>query len=281
MNKNWRNRPTTIDFISKSDVDVIICIDESGDSDLKGVLEALRSGKTPDDNERYFTVTACIIKMDHFEQIRDSVMDLKSKYWSDALYSYKGISKRVHFHSRDIRGCKEAFSKNVIDYNSFISDLSGLMKEVPIKLYASHIDKYSLVKTYAFPAPTYDLCMNFVLERAMMDLILSDKCIVVCEARGRKEDKALLQEIKQLIDKGNNFNPATLFNKIKGVYFNPKWCKIASDQQSYWELELADLCAYPIHKFFKYGTTDKAFEVLAPRISHYPNFLGRGLKRFP
>ena len=39
---------------------------------------------------------------------------------------------------------------------------------------------------------------------------------------------------------------------------------MANDQMSYWKLELADLCAYPIQKYFVYGTRDKAFETLLP-----------------
>ena len=56
---------------------------------------------------------------------------------------------------------------------------------------------------------------------------------------------------------------------------------MANDQMSYWELELADLCAYPIQKYFAYGTRDKAFETLLPKISCYPNIYGKGLKSFP
>ncbi len=47
MNSNWRNRPTTIDYISKS-IDYIISIDESGSANLRQVQKAKRSGKEAD-----------------------------------------------------------------------------------------------------------------------------------------------------------------------------------------------------------------------------------------
>ena len=51
MNSNWRNRPTTIDYISKS-IDYVVGIDESGTSSLKKVLEAKRKGIEVPDSER-------------------------------------------------------------------------------------------------------------------------------------------------------------------------------------------------------------------------------------
>lgn len=58
MNSNWRNRPTTIDYISKK-VDYIVSIDESGSASLKQVQKAKRKGTEADNSEKHFTVTAC------------------------------------------------------------------------------------------------------------------------------------------------------------------------------------------------------------------------------
>lgn len=280
MNSNWRNRPTTIDYIAKS-IDYIISIDESGSANLRQVQKAKRNNKEPADSEKHFTVTACSIAMSDFVTAQEMVMDIKRKYWKDALFEYKGSIKRVCFHSREIRGHREAFDPDLIDYDSFIQDLSQMMVTVPMTLYASHIDKVRHVNQYIYPASPYDLCMTFVLERIMRDIPADATCVIVLEARGEKEDKELLNQIKRLLDKGNQYYPPSTFRKIKGVYFNPKWCQIAEDQKSYWELELADLCAYPIQKYFVYGKRDKAFETLLPKISCYPNFWGKGLKSFP
>ena len=86
--------------------------------------------------------------MENFGTARDMVMALKNKYWKDALFTYKGVEKRVCFHSREIRGKREAFNPDLIDYPSFITDLSQLMKDVPITLYAAHIDKVRHVSIY-------------------------------------------------------------------------------------------------------------------------------------
>ena len=280
MNSNWRNRPTTIDYIPKT-IDYLVGIDESGSPNLKQVLRAKRTGKEPVDSEKHFTVTACSIKLDDFETARDMVMEVKQKYWSNALFNYKGVDKRVCFHSREIRGKKEAFNPSIIDYPNFIADLSKMMADIPMTLYASHIDKWKHVNQYIYPDSPYELCMTFVLERIVRDMGANETCIIVLESRGANEDKELLDFIKNIVDYGNQYHGADFFKKIKGVYFNPKWCKLADDRKSYWELEIADLCAYPFYKYFVYGTKDDAYKTLLPKLSKYPNYRGKGLKSFP
>lgn len=85
---SWRNRPTHIDYLSSS-TDNIAFIDESGTPSLKKVIKSDLQGTTLDENERYFTVTACLIKRTDFEALQDLVMELKFKYWKDALFVYK------------------------------------------------------------------------------------------------------------------------------------------------------------------------------------------------
>lgn len=280
MNSNWRNRPTPVDFVP-SNITYIVSIDENGTSNLQRVLDAKRNGKTLPDSERDFTVSACVIRTNDFPSAREQVMALKQKYWDDALFEYNGATKRVCFHSREIRGRKDAFHPSVIDYGAFILDLTQLIASLPMTIYASHIDKVRHVNRYIHPDSPYDLCMNFVLERILRDIGTNETCIVILESRGKREDKLLLDQIKELIDHGNRYHPASLFSKIKGVYFNPKWSKIDSEQKSYWSLEIADVCSYPIHKYFAHGTKDRAYEVVETKLKRYPHHMGVGLKSFP
>lgn len=280
MNNNWRNRPTTINYIPRS-IDYVIAIDENGTSNLKHVIKAKRAGREIDINERFFTVTACIFKMRLFDNIRDNIMSLKYLFWKDALYNYLGCEKRVCLHSRDIRGKNGPFSSKVIDYYNFVNELSSVVSELPIKIFCSNIDKYTHVKRYAYPNNPYDLCMNFLLERIMYFIGSEKTCLIMLEARGKKEDKELLDWIKNLIDNGNNYNDSNTFSSIKGAYFNPKWCMEDASKKSYWELELADLCSYPIHKKCVYGSEDEAYRIIKSKIYNYPNINGYGFKKFP
>lgn len=239
------------------------------------------NGSESSHNDRYFTITACLIKRSDYDALRDSVMEIKNKYWRDALYMYKEQEKRICFHSREIRGKMEAFSCKLIDYPAFIEDLSQLISTAPITLISSSIDKFGHIAKYKYPETPYALCMNFVLERIIMKIPRSNKCDVILESRGRKEDYELLNHIKLLIDNRNSFINANGFKIFNGVFFNPKWSLMHDCKKSYWGLEIADLCAYPIHKYLTYGTKDKAFETLEPKLYNYPKVNGYGLKKFP
>ena len=215
MNSNWRNRPTTIDFIDRNRIDAIINIDESGSANLKQVVKAKHAGTPPADSEKHFTVTACVISMADFAEARDMVMALKNKYWTDGLYSYKGIQKRVCFHSREIRGRKDAFNPDIIDYKSFVADLSQLMAAIPMCIYASHIDKERHVNQYIHPIEPYDLCMTFVLERILRDLPVNQNCVIILESRGAKEDRTVLDFIKGLINNGTQICKLFLYFRLR------------------------------------------------------------------
>lgn len=281
MNKNWRNRPTNIELIPAKSINWVLFIDESGNPSLSAVQKAQRLGVNPHENEVHFTVTGCAIKMTDFINNRDLVMTVKNRYWLDGLYQYGKENKRVCFHSREIRGKRDAFNPTQIDYPRFIEDLSGIMVAAQYKLFAADINKQLHIERYAYPDPPYSLCMDFVLERFVCNINHNETGIIILESRGKVEDKELLEHIIFLIDHGSRYVSNRQFQKIKGVYFNSKWSKESANQKSYWGLELADLCAYPIYKYLVYGHADRAFDAIKPKIHHFPHIDGYGLKMFP
>ncbi len=280
MNTNWKNRPTHIDEIP-IDINWIIAIDESGNPDLKYLYKQKNKNNCVNEGDKHFTVTACALKTADFISTRDKIMDLKNKYWENALYKYNGIEKRVCLHSKEIRERKNAFNKSVIEYDNFIIDLSNMMSSLPITLFSAHIDKWKHINKYKYPVDPYDLCLNFITERIVCNMGENETCYIVLESRGKREDKNLLKVINRILRCGNGYKNSSFFSKIKGVYFNPKWCKESDNKKSYWELEIADICAFPIHKYLSYGKTDKSFEVLESKLYGYPHTKGYGIKTFP
>lgn len=276
---NWRNRPRSIEEVPES-IPWIIGIDESGDSNLKNAFKKRNpfSGKKIQENDLHFNVTACLMKTKKIPEHEEKIMDLKYKYWHQGIANYKGIEKRVCFHSHEIRGRKNAFNFNCIEeHNAFIKDLSDVLKELNITLFSSHINKLELVKKYSNPFNPYELALTFLFERIAFT-VKNEPTIIILESRGKKEDKELLKFIINLIDNGSQYMKCKHFNFIKGVYFNTKW---KDNIKSYWILELADLYAFPISKFAKSGIKDKAFNILENKIQNYPEYDGKGLKIFP
>lgn len=278
----WRNRPTYIEKWPK-DTDAIMFIDENGDASLKNIKEKISNEKLIDNNERFFTITGCVIKKKDFISIRNDIIALKNKYWEDGKFNYNNKKvKRVCFHSSEIRGRKGPFSDKVIDYDNFINDLTNFMNNLPVTVFSSTIDKEKHCMKYTDPVHPYNLCLDFILERFVKYYLKwHEKGIIILEARGKAEDEFILNHIKKTISLGTYFVDRSYFQKINGVYFNPKWCKKNDEQLSYFGLECSDVLSYPIHKYAKFDKKDKAFQTLENKIYGFPNYHGYGLKFFP
>lgn len=283
---DWQNRPTSCDYW-ESNIDYTLFIDENGDSNLKHIIKMRKASREVDLDNRFFTVTGCAINKKDFSYIKKSIAELKLKYWNEGKFLYKDKDgeklKRVCFHSKEIRDEKGPFCNSVIDCKSFKRNLTDFIKNIPITLFSSSIDKY---KHYLLhednPISPYSLSLVFILERfARFFLNANETGIIILESRGKKEDREILQYILNVICKGTYYVSQSYFNRIKGVYFNPKWCVNANEQSSYFGLEIADICSYPIHKYVKYGTKDSVFEIVEEKLYNYPFHNGYGLKIFP
>lgn len=278
---SWRNRPK-YKRNWPDDIDIIMFVDENGDSSIKNIKKNLKSGKQIEENNKYFTTTGSVIRKENFIKSREDIIKLKENHWVDGLYKYKGKVKRVCFHSHEIRKGKDAFNENVIDKTQFMKDISNYMLNLEIDIFSATLDKEEHCRKYTDPDNPYNLCINFILERFVKYYLNeNERAIIILEARGRKEDSTLLNHIKYLIDNGTKFVSKEHFKKIKGVYFNPKWCKESDEKKSYFGLEIADLVSYPIHKYNTKNNKDKAFECIENKIYGFPYYTGKGIKKFP
>jgi len=188
--------------------------------------------------------------------------------------------KKVCLHSREIRRRTDAFDSKLIDYNSFINDLSSLINSLDYKIISVTIDKNKyLLKHYQFNV--YNTAMCFLLQRFIYTIPNNKNGIIMLEARGKDEDYLLLNEMKHIIFETGIKNILTkeLQQKIGGIYFNPKWDNAYDITFS--GLEIADLSSYPIHKYVRNNNKDKAFLMLENKIDKYPNYINKGLKIFP
>lgn len=289
----WRNRPTSVENI-KDDVDYIILVDESGNSNnMKYIKKCISDGIDPNEingMNRYLTVSACVINVNDFYNVRDCIMNIKNKYWKNGLFE----NNRVCFHSTEIKrhNACSGFNLDNNKYDSLTHDIRTLLNDIPVTLISTCIDKYEHAKKYfhAKPMYPYNLCITFLMERIIMCIGENSKCSIVFEGRGKKEDKQLLKYIVNILDNGTRFGNeygkpsmnAECFKNIKGIYFNPKWNSDKS--KSYWGLELADMYSFTVNKFL--SKENKFFNLLMKNISSKfyntdNKILGRGFKLFP
>ena len=286
------NESKCYDFPNMTDVwgtgnDYIMFIDENNSvSSINIVKKKIINNEEITPNENIFTVTGCIFTHDNYYEATAKFKKLKKKYWNDGLYFDKKKQKMcpVCFHSEDIRGKKKAFHNTVLDaekYNKFIIDLDKILKTCNYKIISINIDlKNYLLNPYNIETNVYKVAFNFIIERFIYNMRSHSKGAIIFEARGKREDKILLEHIDTIINhKGTEFiSNDELSKKINGVYFNRK---ISSRGTAYTGLEIADLSSYPIHRYIKFETIGKDLETIKLKIVGYPRCLGKGLKLYP
>lgn len=259
--KEWKNRPTDITLWGK-DVDNILFVDENNSDTTNQIIKKLKEKKEININERYFTLTGCIIKKRDYEFLKEEIEFIKNKYWKDAKYFYerKQEERIVCFHSKEIRNRTNAFYMQEDQYNEFMNDLSQTIKNTKFQIITVNIDiiKFVINNDYN-EVPLYEYAFEKLVEAYERNINNSKKGIIVIEARGKKEDTLLHKYAVKLLQ-GN-------YDNIIGLFFNAKWNKY--DNTTYAGLELADLCSYPIHKYIKIRKKDRTFKIIEDRILEY------------
>lgn len=278
----WYDKPIKLLSIRK-DIDYIMCIDENGSSsNLTYVLKQISNEKELSEDDKYFTITGCIFTKEEYLNSKKLIKLLKNKYWVNGMfYDIKtNEQKAVCFHSRDIRKHNNCFNDSIINYNEFMVDLSNTMKDIQCKIISISINLYEYLKK-GYTYNVYNVAFDFLLERYIYETDNNKKGIVMLEARGKNEDKELLEHISKVINKTGTkkISSKELRAKINGVYFNPKWSEEYSS--TYVGLEITDLFSYPIHKFVKRNKKDQAFLLFESKIVGYLSYKNKGIKTFP
>ena len=257
-------------------------IDENNCDDMTNIIKKISNNETISNDEKFFTLTGCILTRENYHVLKNDFETLKLAYWDNAQY-YNEKKKefyKVCFHSRDIRRRIDCFSPKIIPYDKFITDLSETIKNVDFKIISITINIYDyIVKNYKFNL--YRIAFDFLLERLIYSMPNNKKTVLMLEARGKKEDTSLHKHICSIINETGTKKISTdeLSNKIDGIYFNSKWNN--ENTLTYTGLELADLCSYPIHKYIKNSVKDLAFEAIESKIDGFPKYMNKGLKLFP
>lgn len=278
----WYDKPTKIRQLN-DEIEYIMCIDENGSSNnLTYILKQISNDKEVLEDDKYFTITGCIFTKKEYMDSKNIIKELKNKYWKDGKFYDKKSNKEkaVCFHSREIRKHDNCFNNTLINYDEFMVDLTNAMINIQCKIISISINLYEYLKR-GYTHNVYNVAFDFLLERYIYATSGNKKGIIMLEARGKEEDSELLEHISKVIRKTGtkSIKSSELKNKIKGVYFNPKWNEEYSS--TYTGLEITDLYSYPIHKFIKRNKKDQAFLTYENKIVGYPNYNNKGIKVFP
>jgi len=241
--------------------DYIIYVDESGDHSLTSIDEAYP----------IFVLAFCIFnKQTYSESLVKKLKHFKFKYFGHDM---------VILHENEIRKDKGDFRtlKPREKRDTFMSELTNIIKEEDFTVIATVIKKDELIGKYIKADNPYSLALQFCMERAYKYLVSKnqkDKIThIVVEKRGRKEDTALELEFRRICD-GNNYDRINF----------PFEIIMAHKQSNSAGLQLADLIARPIGiKHLRPTKPNRPYDIIETKF--YKNGNGRkegyGLKKFP
>lgn len=246
----------------------LMAVDESGTSRLYDDED----GRT--EENRWIVISGAIFSQSDNEDNIEKILALKNKYWQNGMFH----GERVVFHGREIKKGIGAFSKTVIDRDSFIGDLCAVLSELEFEIASICIDKHEHCNQYSKPKNPYMLAYQFLLERFCMTLKYGEHSSVMNESRGKKEDDKLYNLIKPFLDDGEPYISSKI-HQIDDIYFNSKLTP--DKQKSYFMLEIADLSSYTLHRYLRDGYADGIFSALQKKYQGGNLIKGRSYKVFP
>lgn len=237
-------------------------LDESGDHSLDKI----------DKSYPMFVLAGCIFDFDYYASKAEvAVNKLKRDYFGNT---------NLILRSYDIRKQRNQFSSlvNKTIREKFYGDINNLISTLKFTIIAAVIDKSKLKNQYVHPENPYDLCFQFILERAIMYLGRSEEQMIFrIESRETHNDRKLAKVYESFRSKDQKlFKMSEIQSKLVDLSFNQKNQNIAGTQ-------VADLIAYPIGRW---GLDKKkenlAFQIIEKKL-HTKNgvYLNCGLKIFP
>ena len=238
--------------------DFIVFVDESGDHGLDGI----------DPEFPMFALSFCMIsKDDYAAKVVPQFQRLKFDFWGhDTVVLHEHEIRKEKGHFRILR-------TNASLRAEFYARLNQLMKDAPITIFASVINKQKLKEKYGDPWNPYAVALLFCMERLRDRLIKEGQegrqVPVIFESRGKKEDAELELEFRRICDNKKNWgykNPD--FSKVQ---FEPIFASKATNSIG---LQLADLTARPIAlHYLRPEQENRAFKIISPKLD--------GVKCFP
>lgn len=240
--------------------DYIVYVDESGDHSLISI----------DEGYPIFVLSFCVFQKQHYSHvITPALRMLKFENFGHDM---------VILHEQDIRKKTGAFHQMGKERREiFLEDLNALIAEANFTLLVTIIDKYKLKQEHPQETHVYHLAMELGLEKLYHFLQSRNQqnrlTHVICEARGRVEDRALELEFSHVCSGHNSLRKVLPFQLI-----------IADKKTNSEGLQFADLAARPVGlSVVRPGQMNRAFQILQKKLhkNHEGEVDGYGFYLYP
>lgn len=247
----------------------IMYIDESGDT-----IALTQKGK------KFLVLTGCIVHENDIPKIENQLRGIKKRYFQDPDVEIK--SNFLRYANPDLKASSPIKLNDREKYNELESEMTALLREIPVTLFSIVIDKKSYWEKYPSQNP-YDIAYVFLLERFQKYLADKDSYgICIIDPREGQVEKSFIGQKLDRIHNKMRWNPTGILNKCPNIIER----LLFSTSDKTIGIQLADLYCYPIYHMFEYDKAkgeywrfdELSFEKLYKSSG---NFDGFGLKFFP
>lgn len=219
-------------------------IDESGDDNLKSV----------DPNYPVFVLCGVIIDNDKIPSIEKKLHAFKQAFFNNP---------DLIFHTADITRIKKGF-ECLVDKEKreqFYVEMNALMSELDYEIIACTIDKAKHKEKYGNLAfNVYEYTLRIMVQKFIYSLGDEEYGYIQCEQRNKILDNEIFSEWEKIQHQGVPFVSANKINrKIKSFSLHTK-------EENIGGLQLADLAATPIGRWYIGKNSKKDFEVIKTKI---------------
>lgn len=244
-------------------------IDESGDT------VSLRQG-----GKKFLVLAGCVIHESDKVEIETTFRAIKKKYYQDPDIEIK--SNFLRYANPDLLYSSPIKLKDRQKYDELEAEVSQFLKNIPVTVFSSVIDKVAYWKKYPSQNP-YEVAYVFLLER--FQLFLKEKesfGICIIDPREGQVEKSFigpeLDKIHNLLRWQEDGFWQKCPNIIERVLFS------TSDKTV--GIQITDLYSYPIFHVFEYNKTKKEYwrfwDVTYQKLHKKGRLIdGIGLKFFP
>lgn len=254
--------------------DYIVYVDESGDHSMTSI----------DENYPIFSLAFCVFKKsDYISAAVPAMQEFKFRWFGhDTVVMHEAdiVKRRGPFHFLQYDKIRDRF----------MTDLTEVVKHMPMTVISSVIRKDKLKVKYARPENPYQLGLLFCMEMTHAFIKHNgnhdQQCHIVCESRSPrekagqgKEDAALELEFRR-IAAGDHYLQGSKTESQMPCFDIVFASKLANSTG----LQIADLIARPIGlRILKGGQPNRAFDVISQKLWRGPLDRSQtfGLKVFP
>lgn len=245
----------------------IMYIDESGDT-----VPLSKNGS------KFLSLTGCVINEKNIPLIEKQLRNVKTKFFQNPDVEIK--SNFLRYANPDLKESSPIKLNDREKYNELEAAITKFLKDIPVTLYSTTIDKAAYWQQYPSQNP-YDIAYVFLLER-FQKYLEKEKAYGICiidPREGQVEKHYIGQELDRLHNK---------MRWERGILKCPNIIErlLFSTSDKTVGIQIADLYCYPIFHVFEYNKKQGDYwrfkELSLPKLYKQNGILdGFGLKFFP